>query len=74
MEQHPEVMRHQGQYPVIFLTFKDVKAATWESCLTNIGYLLANECGRLSGMVESLELTDHESGKRRDDRYLSPSR
>lgn len=22
--------KHQGQYPVIFLTFKDVKSMTWE--------------------------------------------
>lgn len=27
---HPSIMKHQGQYPVIFLTFKDVKATNWE--------------------------------------------
>ena len=24
--------RHQGRYPVIFFTFKDIKFATWEEC------------------------------------------
>jgi len=28
----PEVMAHQGQYPVIFLSLKDVKGEDWEEC------------------------------------------
>src|SRR5271157_5575816 len=32
VSQYPEIMAHQGQYPVIFLTFKDIKVSTWEEC------------------------------------------
>ena len=29
IEQHPDCMAEQGQYPIIFLTFKDVKEGGW---------------------------------------------
>jgi len=29
---YSQCMEHQGRYPVIFLTFKDVKVDTWEKC------------------------------------------
>ncbi|WP_147368352.1 AAA family ATPase, partial [Fusobacterium necrophorum] len=29
-------MKEQGKYPVIFLSFKDMKNETWEDCLENI--------------------------------------
>jgi hemerythrin superfamily protein len=36
-----EMMKHQGQYPVIFLTFKSCKGSTIEKCLSEIrGVLL----------------------------------
>lgn len=35
--------RHQGQYPVIFLTFKDVKCRTWEDTFQKIGRLISLE-------------------------------
>ena len=31
-----EMMAQQGQHPVIFLTFKNLKAETWEICLDPI--------------------------------------
>ncbi len=40
IEQETEVMQHQGQYPVIFLTFKDCKEATAEKCINQIRGLL----------------------------------
>lgn len=40
------VMRHQGRYPVVWLTFKDVKYPTWEGALRNIARLVQFECGR----------------------------
>jgi hypothetical protein len=37
-----EMMQHQGQYPVIFFTFKSCKAASFEECLSEIRRLLKN--------------------------------
>ena len=31
-----EYFKYQGQYPVLFLSLKDVKQSTWESCLESI--------------------------------------
>ncbi len=40
IEQDAEAMRHQGQYPVIFLTFKDCKESAAEQCIYRIRTLL----------------------------------
>jgi hypothetical protein len=41
IEQDSKIMQHQGQYPVIFLTFKNCKASSMEQCLSQIrGVLL----------------------------------
>ncbi|MCP4697608.1 MAG: AAA family ATPase [Gammaproteobacteria bacterium] len=40
IEQDAEAMRHQGQYPVIFLTFKDCKEPTAKQCIYRIRSLL----------------------------------
>lgn len=39
--QHADHMAHQGQYPVIFLTFKDVKETTWEGAYKKIAEIIA---------------------------------
>ncbi len=39
--QHKDCMEHQGKYPVIFLTFKDVKAEAWSDCYDKIKMVLA---------------------------------
>lgn len=41
-----EYRSHQGKYPVIFLTFKDVKFDTWEATIEKIRALLQEEYGR----------------------------
>jgi len=41
--QYPEIMKHQGQSPVIFLTFKDVKQTNWQICYEKIRELIGNE-------------------------------
>jgi len=40
IEQDTDAMQHQGQYPVIFLTFKDCKETTAEKCFNQIRGLL----------------------------------
>ena len=55
-----EYTKHQGQYPVIFLTFKDVKFDTWTATLKKIGGLLQVEYGRHKELLESKKLADYE--------------
>ena len=31
---------HQGEYPVIFMTFKDVKEPSWDICLKKLSYMV----------------------------------
>ena len=51
---------HQGKYPVIFLTFKDVKFDTWEATIAKIGALLQEEYGRHRKLMESERIADYE--------------
>lgn len=53
-------INEQGKYPVIHLTFKDVKMNTWENSYNNICDLIATEFMRHSYLLknESLELKD----------------
>ncbi|MBF0120854.1 MAG: AAA family ATPase [Desulfobacterales bacterium] len=46
ISKQPEIMLHQGQYPLIYLTFKDVKEMTWENCIYKLRLLLASEFSR----------------------------
>ena len=55
-----EYRKHQGKYPVIFLTFKDVKYDSWESTLAKIRGLLQNEFGRHQELLNSSELAEYE--------------
>ena len=43
---------HQGKYPVIFLSFKDVKFDSWELTLAKISELLQEEFGRHIELLE----------------------
>ena len=52
--------RHQGKYPVIFLTFKDVKFDSWEATLNKLSALLQAEYGRHSELADSTKLADYE--------------
>lgn len=51
---------HQGKYPVIFLTFKDVKFDTWEATIDKIRGLLQEEYGRHQELMESSCLSQYE--------------
>lgn len=51
---------HQGKYPVIFLTFKDVKFDSWELTLAKIGELLQSEFGRHQQLLDSTQLAQYE--------------
>ncbi|MDD6136715.1 MAG: AAA family ATPase, partial [Lachnospiraceae bacterium] len=55
-----EYRKHQGKYPVIFLTFKDVKFDSWEETVVKIRGLLQKEFGRHQELLNSSELAEYE--------------
>ena len=55
-----EYRAHQGKYPVVFLTFKDVKFDTWEATLDKIRGLLQEEYGRHQELLRSDRLSKYE--------------
>lgn len=55
-----EYRRHQGKYPVIFLTFKDVKFDSWEATLDKIRGLLQAEFSRHGELLESKKIARYE--------------
>ena len=66
-----EYRAHQGKYPVIFLTFKDVKFDSWEATLEKIRDLLREEFGRHIELADSSKLAEYE--KEYFDRILNGS-
>lgn len=51
---------YQGKYPVIFITFKDVKRDTWEETFTHISKILGEEFGRHSELLNSERCSKYE--------------
>ena len=58
--EHPDIMAHQGQYPVIFFTLKFVDSADWETCYASLKQLIADEFRRHRYLVESPALHQDE--------------
>lgn len=54
-------LRHRGDYPVVFLTFKDVKFPTWQEARNELARLVADEYARLAPLVRRERLTAFES-------------
>ena len=52
--------KHQGKYPVIFLTFKDVKFDSWEATIDKIRALLQAEFGRHRELMNSENIAEYE--------------
>lgn len=52
--------KHQGRYPIIFLTFKDVKFDNWNDTLDKIKSLLQVEYGRHSQILDSDNVPEYE--------------
>jgi hypothetical protein len=55
-----EYLDKMGKYPVIFLTFKDIKELTWETCLFKIKELIREEYSRHDYLLESPKMKPHE--------------
>lgn len=52
--------KHQGQYPVIFLSFKDVKCSSWQETFQKISKLISLEFMRHNEMESSSVLSSYE--------------
>lgn len=52
--------KHQGQYPVIFLTFKDVKCSTWPDTFQKIKKIISLEFIRYEELENSTKLSSYE--------------
>ena len=53
-----ENFREQGQYPVIFLSLKDLKADNWESMVNYLKVLISNLCLENRYLLENLDSFD----------------
>lgn len=53
-------MKHQGKYPVIFLSFKDVKYGSWDAALKKISQLMQEEFGRHTELSDSPFTEEYE--------------
>lgn len=45
--------KYQGKYPVVFVTFKDVKCETWAGTLEKLGEIIGSEYARHSELLNS---------------------
>lgn len=60
VSQYPEIMAHQGQYPVIFITFKDIKVKTWEECYQHLKNVISQEYKRHEYLIDTPLLGQHQ--------------
>jgi hypothetical protein len=54
------IMTHQGQYPIIYLTFKDVKQNNWDDCYDKVRKVISSEFSRHKYLYESDALSEFE--------------
>lgn len=53
-------LEHQGRYPIIFLSFKDVKCSSWEETYQTVKKLIAMEFCRHNELSDSTALSEYE--------------
>lgn len=56
--------RYQGKYPVIFITFKDVKKDTWDKTLDHIIQIITGEYKRHAELADSERVQDKDYYKK----------
>ncbi|MCP4137185.1 MAG: AAA family ATPase [bacterium] len=59
-QQEEEYTSKQGKFPVIFLTFKDIKTLEWEDCLYLLKKIIANEYERHNYLLNGEFLNKRE--------------
>ncbi len=58
--QHADCMEQQSKYPVIFLTFKDVKEKGWDSCYDKLTRVISAEFERHAYVLHDSVLSDQQ--------------
>ena len=53
ISQEPDCMAKQGKYPVIYLSFKELKNDNWEECLNSFKFMIWQEYERHGYLLES---------------------
>ena len=59
-KQGEKYRQYQGKYPVIFITFKDVKKDTWDKTLDHIIQIIASEYKRHTELANSEKIQDKD--------------
>lgn len=57
---YEECRQYQGKYPIIWLTFKDIKSDSWDECYEKLKIAISDEFTRHSYLMTSNDLTDFE--------------
>ena len=60
-QQGKEYIKHQGQYPVIFLSLKDVKSSNWQNTADILKYIIVTEYSRHAELEKSSQLSRADS-------------
>ena len=55
-----EYMKYQGEYPVIFITLKDLKENTWEECYVEIKKMISFLYSQYDYLTETMDEYDKE--------------
>jgi hypothetical protein len=56
-----EAWTEQGKYPVIFISFKDLKAETWEDCYRKLKDIIIDSFGVNLNIYESLNINKQKT-------------
>ena len=74
-KQGPFYQGFQGKYPVIFVSFKDIKCETWEDTLIKLAETLGNEYARHAELLASPACNDVDKAYFRNimERHASPT-
>lgn len=59
-QQGEKYIKHQGQYPVIYLSLKDIKARKWETAYELLKYIISVEYVRHAELKNSCELEEED--------------
>lgn len=63
IENQDEIMKLQGEYPVIFITFKNQKYINYKEFLDGISNLISNLYREYEYLLDSNKLTENDKGK-----------
>jgi len=60
VSRHSDIMEHKGKYPVIYLTFKDIKYSSWDICKDRLFAEISRVYEEFSYVLDDTSLTEKE--------------